>query len=162
LRPEAIDREQQGRNRDVRLDQHTQRDQRVFGAGLMHEKGDDEQRAGKQHAGYHPGIEPVKPVVLIEAGIDQSKTETNVDDAGDDAAVPSAVQARSTTPREGGGGTGKVEEQPQALRNYLTIRHPDGALMLLNCYLSFPSAYLSFPSAKVARDCLINSANSRL
>jgi hypothetical protein len=37
----------------------------------------------------------------------------------------------------------------------LTIRHPDGALMLLNCYLSFPSA-------KVARDCLINSANSRL
>src|SRR5580692_6274869 len=49
---------------------------------------------------------------------------------------------------EGGGGTGKVEEQPHALRNYLTIRHPDGALMLLNCYLSFPSA-------KVARDCLI-------
>jgi hypothetical protein len=40
-------------------------------------------------------------------------------------------------------------------RNYLAIRHPDGALMLLNCYLSFPSA-------KVARDCLINSANSRL
>jgi hypothetical protein len=65
-------------------------------------------------------------------------------------------KARSTTPREGGGGTGKVEEQPHALRNYLTIRHPDGALMLLNCYLSFPS------SAKVARDCLINSANSRL
>jgi hypothetical protein len=49
----------------------------------------------------------------------------------------------------------KWKEQPHALRNYLTIRHPDGALMLLNCYLSFPSA-------KVARDCLINSANSRL
>jgi hypothetical protein len=57
---------------------------------------------------------------------------------------------------KGGWGTGKAEEQPHALRNYLTTRLPDGALMLLNCYLSFPS------SAKVARDCLINSANSRL
>jgi hypothetical protein len=57
---------------------------------------------------------------------------------------------------KGGGDTGKVEEQPHALRNYLATRLPDGALMLLNCYLSFPS------SAKVARDCLINSANSRL
>ena len=58
--------------------------------------------------------------------------------------------------RKGGGVQEKGEEQPHALRNYLTTRHPDGALMLLNCYLSFPS------SAKVARDCLINSANSRL
>jgi hypothetical protein len=57
---------------------------------------------------------------------------------------------------KGGGGIGKAEEQPLALRNYLTTRHPNGALMLLNCYLSFPS------SAKVTRDCLINSANSRL
>jgi hypothetical protein len=56
----------------------------------------------------------------------------------------------------GGGGTEKVEEQPHALRNYLTTRHPNQALMLLNCYLSFPS------SAKVSRDRLINSANSCL
>jgi NAD(P)-dependent dehydrogenase (short-subunit alcohol dehydrogenase family) len=57
---------------------------------------------------------------------------------------------------KGGGDTEKVEEQPHALRNYLTTRHPNQALMLLNCYLSFPS------SAKVSRDRLINSANSCL
>jgi hypothetical protein len=40
---------------------------------------------------------------------------------------------------KGGGGTGRVEEQPHALRNYLTTRHPDGALMLLIAISASPA-----------------------
>ena len=57
-------------------------DQRVFGAGLVHHKGDDEQPAAEQKAGHHPGIEPVEPVALIEAGIDEAEADPRIDDAG--------------------------------------------------------------------------------
>jgi len=90
----------------------------------------------------------IKGAVIYDGGFAEQGEDGGVNDG------PLAVLRARAAP--GGGGTGRVEEQPRALRNYLTTRHPDGALMLLNCYLSFPS------SAKVARDCLINSANSRL
>ena len=77
-------------------------DQRVFGAGLVHQKGDDEHAAGKQEPGHHPGIEPVEPVALIEAGIDEAEADTRIDDAGPIGPPQQIAVDRPVRHRDGG------------------------------------------------------------
>jgi hypothetical protein len=48
----GVDYDQESRHRDIGPGQHAQMDQRVFGAGLVHDKGHDEHAAAKQEPGH--------------------------------------------------------------------------------------------------------------
>jgi hypothetical protein len=80
-----------------------QRDQRIRGDGLVHQKRDGEQPAREQQAGHHPGIEPIEPIALIEAGIEEAETDPCVDNAGPIGSVQQVAVDRPARHRDGGG-----------------------------------------------------------